>query len=299
MMLRSFLFVPADSDKKLSKGETSGADALILDLEDAVAPARKAAARELAAAYLRDRAPTVRCAQIWVRINPLAGPDAAADLAAIIPGAPDGVMLPKAEGPDDVRALSRHIDAIEQDAGLAAQAIKIMPVATETPLAPFRLGDYAGAKLERLYGLTWGAEDLSAALGASTNMDPATGGWAFTYKMVRALTLLAAHAAGVAAIDTLFVDFKDEAGLRAASRAARAEGFNGRLAIHPAQVAAINESFTPSDEEAAQARRVITAFAASPDAGALALEGKMIDRPHLRQAERTLALYEAFRTVKC
>ncbi len=292
MMLRSFLFIPADSEKKLAKGDESGADALILDLEDAVTPARKPVARELACAYLRARPPAQRRAQIWVRINPLNSPEAQADLAAIVAAAPDGVMLPKAEGPDDVAALSRQLDALEKTAGLEALAIRIVPVATETPLAPFRLGDYAGAKLNRLHGLTWGAEDLSAALGASTNLDPG-GGWAFTYKMVRALTLLGAHAAGVAAIETLYADFKDDAGLRAASRAARAEGFSGRLAIHPAQIAAINESFTPSEEEAAFARRVVEAFAATPEAGTIGLDGKMLDRPHLRQAERTLALFRS------
>lgn len=294
-MLRSFLFIPADSEKKLAKGDESGADALILDLEDAVAHSRKQAARDLAAAYLRERPRGQRRAQLWVRINPLTSPNARADLTAVMALAPDGVMLPKAEGPGEVRALSDQLDHLERAANLEAGAVKIMPVATETPLAPFRLGEYAAAKLSRLYGLTWGAEDLSAALGASTNVDPATGEWAFTYKMVRSLTLLAAHAANVAAIETLYVDFKDDAGLRAACRAARGEGFSGRLAIHPAQVAAINECFTPSEDEVAFARRVIDAFAAAPDAGTIALDGKMLDQPHLKQAERTLALHAAYK----
>jgi citrate lyase subunit beta/citryl-CoA lyase len=178
---------------------------------------------------------------------------------------------------------------LEARAGIEAGAIRILPVATETAAAPFTLGDYAAAKLSRLLGLTWGAEDLSAAIGASTNLDPA-GGWAFTYRLVRSLTLLGAKSAGIQAIDTLFVDFRDEAGLRATSRASRAEGFTGRLAIHPAQVAAINESYMPSQEEIAHAQRVIAAFAADPMAGTVGLDGNMIDVPHLKQAQALIAL---------
>lgn len=293
MNLRSFLFVPGDSEKKLAKADAAGADALVLDLEDSVAPSGKAAAREMVAAFLRERPRGVRGAELWVRVNPLTSGEALADLAAIMPAMPDGIMLPKAESPDDVARLSRLLDEHEAAFGGAAKAAKILPVATETPAAPFRLGEYAAVKLDRLAGLTWGAEDLSAALGASTNLDPATGGWAFTYRFVRSLTLLAAHAAGVPAIETLYVDYKDDAGLRASSRAARAEGFSGRLAIHPAQVAAINESFSPSADEIAYAHRVIAAFAAVPGAGVIALDGKMLDLPHLKQAERTLAAHGA------
>lgn len=286
-MIRSFLFVPGDSEKKLAKAESAGADALILDLEDAVAPERRPTARELVAAFLRERAPAARRAQLWVRINPLDSGDAPADLDAVLSACPDGLVLPKVDGPRDVAALSARLDS------RGADGVRILPVATETPLAPFKLGEYADAKLSRLYGLTWGSEDLSAALGASTNRDPATGEWAFTYRMVRSLTLLAAHAAGVAAIDTLYADYRDEAGLRASSRAARAEGFSGRLAIHPAQVAAINESFTPSADEIAHAQRIVAAFAAAPGVGAVGLDGKMLDMPHLKQAQRTLALAKA------
>lgn len=289
MILRSFLFVPGDSDKKLAKGEGAGADALILDLEDAVAAARKPAARELVQDFLSQRPRGRRASQIWVRINPLDTDDAALDLAAVLAASPDGIVLPKAEGPDDVARLSRQLDA-----GDPSASIGILPVASETASAPFRLGDYSGAKLARLHGLTWGAEDLSAALGASTNLDPQTGRWAFTYQMVRSLTLLAARAANVAPIETLYADFKDEAGLRASSRTARAEGFSGRLAIHPAQVAVINESFSPSESEVAFAQRVVDAFAANPDAGAIGLDGKMLDRPHLIQAQRTLATRAQF-----
>jgi citrate lyase subunit beta/citryl-CoA lyase len=198
-------------------------------------------------------------------------------------------MLPKVEGPSAVAALSRSLDAL----GAEAADIRILPVATETAASPFALGDYAKTRLDRLLGLTWGAEDLSAALGASTNLDPA-GGWAFTYRLVRSLTLLGAKAAGVQAIDTLYVDYRDEAGLRASSRASRAEGFTGRLAIHPAQVEPINQSYMPSPQEVEHARRVIAAFSDNPRAGTVGLDGKMVDRPHLRQAEAVIALAEAY-----
>jgi citrate lyase subunit beta/citryl-CoA lyase len=285
--LRSLLFIPGDSEKKLSKADGTGADALILDLEDAVSPVNKPQARRLVSAFLQARPHGSRRSQLWVRINPLDTDLALQDLAAIVACAPDGIMLPKANAPEDVATLSYYLDALEIQAGLAKGSIKVLPVATETAVSPFRLGDYAGAKLERLLGLTWGAEDLSAALGASTNLE-APGQWAFTYRLVRSLCLMAAYAAKVQAIDTVFVDFKDEAGLRAACRAARAEGFTGRVAIHPAQVAAINESFMPSPEEVEHAKRVIAAFDRSPGAGTVGLDGKMLDIPHLKQAQAVL-----------
>jgi len=286
--LRSFLFIPGDSEKKLAKADTTGADALILDLEDSVSAANKPLARELVPAFLHERPRAARASQLWVRINPLDTELALPDLAAIIAADPDGLMLPKANGPADVLRLSYYLDALEAAGGIAAGSVKILPVATETAIAPFTLGDYAKAGLTRLLGLTWGAEDLAAAIGASTNLAP-SGAWAFTYMLARSLTLLAAHAAGVAAIDTLYVDFRDDAGLRAASRAARAEGFTGRIAIHPAQVAGINESFSPSPEEIDHAERVLAAFAAAPGAGTVGLDGKMLDIPHLKQAQHLLA----------
>ncbi|KXU33829.1 citrate lyase [Sphingobium sp. 22B] len=286
--LRSFLFIPGDSEKKLGKADGTGADALILDLEDSVAPENKPLARELVAAYLKARPRGERRSQLWVRINPLDSGLALADLAAIVAAAPDGLMLPKANGPEDVRTLSHYLDALEAQGGVDPGSIRILPVATETAVAPFRLGDYADAGLSRLAGITWGAEDLSAAIGASTNVDE-TGQWALTFRMVRSLCLLAAHAAGVQAIETLYVDYRDEEGLRASCRAARAEGWTGRVAIHPAQVAAINESFMPSEAEVAHARRVVAAFDAAPGAGTVGLDGKMIDIPHLKQAKGVLA----------
>jgi citrate lyase subunit beta/citryl-CoA lyase len=282
--LRSLLFIPGDSEKKLGNGDRAGADALVLDLEDSVLPENKVRARGLTAEYLRARAGGDRRSELWVRINAFGSALALADLSAIVAAAPDGVMLPKAEGPSDVAKLSFYLDALEAQAGLAAGSIRVLPVATETAAAPFNLGAYAGANLPRLAGLTWGSEDLSTALGASTNRD-ASGEWAFTYRVVRSLMLMGARAAGVQAIDTLYADFRDEEGLRAASRVSRAEGFTGRLAIHPAQVAVINESFTPSSDEIEHARRVVAAFAASPGAGTVGLAGKMIDIPHLKQAQ--------------
>jgi citrate lyase subunit beta / citryl-CoA lyase len=291
--LRSLLFIPGDSEKKLGKADAAGADALILDLEDAVAPERKPAARELVAAHLAAHPRGARTSKLWVRINPLDSGDALRDLAAIVAGAPDGIVQPKTNGPEDVAHLSHYLDALEAREGIAAGSIQIVPVATETAIAPFHLGAFASANLSRLLGLTWGAEDMATALGASRNRG-GDGDWDFTYKLVRSLTLLAAHASGVQAIETLYVDFRDEAGLRASSRAARAEGFSGRLAIHPAQVAAINESFTPAAEEIEHAQRIVALFAANPGAGTLSLDGKMLDIPHLKQAERVLAQAKTF-----
>jgi len=292
MTPRSWLFIPGDSDKKLGKADASGADALILDLEDAVALENKPAARERVAAFLKERDRGSRVSELWVRINPLASGLALDDLVAVVPFAPNGIMLPKPDGPDDVSTLSYYLDALEAQNGLEHGTTRILPVATETAAAPFRLGDYANAGLQRLAGLTWGAEDLSTAICASTNLDP-DGNWASTFKMVRSLTLLAAHAAGVQAIETLYVDFRDSDGLFESCRAARAEGFSGRIAIHPAQVEPINRGFTPSEQEIEFARRVVAAFAAAPGAGTIGLDGKMLDIPHLKQARHTLALAEA------
>lgn len=291
--LRSWLFIPGDSEKKLGKVDACGADAVILDLEDSVAAANKPAGRALVAAFVGERPRGARASQLWVRINPFDSGLALDDLVAVVGAAPDGIMLPKCDGPGDIRRLSHYLDALEAQAGVAPGSTKIVPVATETAAAPFTLGDYAGAGLDRLLGLTWGAEDLSAALGASSNLD-STGGWALTYRLVRSLTLLGAKAAGVQAIDTLYVDFRDEAGLRESSRAARAEGFTGRLAIHPAQVAAINASFLPSADEIAHAERIVAAFAATPGVGTVGLDGRMVDLPHLKQAEGLLALASAY-----
>jgi citrate lyase subunit beta / citryl-CoA lyase len=286
--LRSMLFIPGDSEKKLGKVDACGADAVILDLEDSVAPANKAAARDLVATFMKQRPPSARKLQLWVRINPFDTGLSLDDLAAVVSAQPDGIMQPKTNDAEDVRRLSHYLDALEAAHHMVAGSVKILPVVTETAVAPFHLGGYANAGLDRLMGMTWGAEDLSAAVGASSNID-AHGEWAFTYKMARSLTLLAAHAAGVQPVETLYADYRDDNGLRASCRAARTEGFTGRLAIHPAQVAIINDCFLPSPEEIAHAQRIVDAFAANPGLGTVGIDGKMIDMPHLKQAQRILA----------
>lgn len=288
MSLRSFLFVPGDSEKKLVRGKDRGADALILDLEDSVAPARKALARDMVAGYLaRHQAGP----QNWVRINPL-DEGGVPDLAGIVRPGLAGIMLPKIGGVADVIHLGHILDVMEAREGLVAGSVRILPVATETARAPFGLAGFADAVLPRLLGLTWGAEDLSTALGATTNQDE-TGAWAFTYRMVRSMCLLAAKAAGVEPIETLYADFRDPEGLLASCAAAAREGFTGRIAIHPAQVAGINQAFSPSEADVAHARRVTAAFAAQPDVGTVGLDGRMLDIPHLKQARNVLARHNA------
>lgn len=289
---RSWLFIPGDSEKKQGKADTTGADALILDIEDSVAPERKPEARAMVRAFLQARAPGSRAAQLYVRVNPL-DEGALEDLAAVMAGAPDGIMLPKTLGAGCVRRLSYYLDAFEAAHGIEAGRTRIIPVATETPQGALTLQSFADTPLPRLSAMTWGAEDLSTALGASTNLG-VDGQWSLVYRMARANLLLAARAAGVAAIDTLHVDFRDDAGLRASCRVAAGEGFEGRIAIHPAQVAGINESFAPSDEDVAHARQIVAAFDANPGAGTVGLDGKMIDIPHLKQARAVLARHAAF-----
>jgi len=287
MTLRSFLFVPGDSERKLAKAETTQADALILDLEDAVAPENIERARGMVKEYLQARRTRGR-QQLWVRINPIQTPKALADLATVMPGGPDGIMLPKSDSAAETVTLGHYLSAFEAREGLAPESTRILPVATETARAMFALGSYHGA-CSRLFGLTWGAEDLSTAIGASTNrlLD---GEYEFTYKLARSLCLLAASAAGITAIDTLWSNFKDTEGLLADSKAARRAGFSGKLAIHPDQVDIINNAFTPDEKEVAFARRVVDAFAAAAGAGTIQLDGKMLDRPHLTQAQNLLEL---------
>ncbi len=290
MIPRSLLFVPADSEKKLAKGLSSEADALILDLEDSVSPERKGVAREMAAAFVAENRAGPA---LWVRINPLAqgGLD---DLVAIVRARPAGLVIPKPDGPADLIALSLMLDALEARDGVEAR-IPLLPIATETPKAVLSLPAYAEVAVPRLAGITWGAEDLAAALGARTNRGP-DGSLDLTYRLARSSCLLAAKAAGVAAIDTVWTDFSDAEGFAADCAAAAREGFSGRMAIHPNQVAVINAAFTPSAEEVAHARQVVEAFAASPGAGVVNLGGRMFDVPHLKQARALLAQAEAFAT---
>jgi citrate lyase subunit beta / citryl-CoA lyase len=277
MRLRSLLFVPGDRPDRMEKALAAGADALILDLEDAVASANKPVARHEVAHFLNSH----NEAKLWVRVNPLGTPECDKDLAAVLPSHPNGIVLPKAEGGASIAELARRMT---ERGNAAAQ---ILAIATETPAAIFGLGTYGGAK--RLAGLTWGAEDLPAAIGAATSREE-DGSYTPPYEIARALCLFGAAAAGVAAIETVYPAYKDLDGLAAYAARARRDGFTGMMAIHPAQIPVINLAFTPSEAEIAHARAVVAAFAASPEAGALSLDGRMIDRPHLVQARRILAL---------
>lgn len=285
MKLRSLLFVPGDSEAKIAKSAGIAADVLIFDLEDSVVAARRPEARKLVLAHLEaNRAG--RTSQFYVRINPLDTADALLDLEAIMPGAPDGIILPKPRGVEDIAELAVVLDQFEAALDLPPESTRIIPVATETPAAIFTLGGYVLAG-PRLAGITWGAEDLSAAVGATGYKE--NGNWTAPYQLARSLCLFAASAAEVAPIETLHADFRDEAGLAKAASKARRDGFVGMLAIHPAQVPIINAAFTPSPDEIAHAEAVVAVFAANPEAGVASLDGKMLDRPHLVQAEKILA----------
>jgi citrate lyase subunit beta / citryl-CoA lyase len=294
MALRSWLFVPGDSEKKLSKAAATGADAIILDLEDSVASSNKQRARELTAAWLgthRSQVTGGKRMGRWVRINALDSRQWREDLIAVLPGAPDGIMLPKSAGPESVQQLAAELYELEGRSGVQAGSTKILPLVSETAQAAITIPAYASASLPRLAGLTWGAEDLSAAIGASRKRDE-HGQWTDAFRFARIQTLLTAHARGVFAIDTLHADFADEDGLRRAAELARADGFSGMLAIHPAQVPVINAAFSPSEMELEEARAIVAAFQANPDAGALQIDQRMIDRPHLKLAQRLLGIEE-------
>ncbi len=288
MQQRSWLFVPGDSAKKLGKAADTGADVIIVDLEDSVAASNKAAARDLSCAWLTEQR---RAAQFgrWVRINALDTPFWRDDLAGVMPGAPDGIMLPKSAGPASVQTLAAELYELEQACGIPTGSTKILALVSETAEAAISIPSYASASLPRLHGLVWGGEDLSAAIGAARKYD-AHGRWTDAFRYVRVQTLLTAHAKGVLPLDTLHADFADAEGLKRIAEEARADGFGGMLAIHPAQVPVINAAFSPSEAELAQARAVIAAFAAQPDAGTLQIDGKMIDRPHLVLAKRLLGM---------
>jgi len=287
--MRSLLFVPADSERKLAKASSSGADALILDLEDAVTAEHKPRARALAAEYLRDQAVGDRAkrAQVWVRVNDRRSGELLSDLVAIVPAHPAGIVLPKIHGPEDIEAVACYLDALEATHSLAAASIALLVLVTETPAALLRIVELTSLRCERLSALAWGAEDLSAALGAG---DPRTaeGAWRPTYQHARTQCLLAAHALALSAIDTVFVDYRDSAGLQRDCELSRHDGFSGRLAIHPDQVAIINGAYTPNTAERALAQRIVDAF--RDGAGTVALDGKMYDLPHLKAAQRLLRL---------
>lgn len=282
-MIRSTLFVPADSEKKLAKAAGAGADALVLDLEDAVLPERKPIAREMMQAYLGALAERGR---IWVRVNDLASGETLKDLAKVVPARPAGILLPKIRGPEDLAAVGHYLDALEAEHGLSPGQIRITGIVTETPAAMLRMGELAKQAHPRLSHVAWGGEDLSAAMGAG---DPRTpdGAWRPLYVHARNQCLLLGHAIGAEVLDTVYVNFKDLDGLRQSCATSRHDGFTGRIAIHPDQVSIINEAFTPTAAERAMAQRIVDAF--NSGAGAVSLDGKMYDIPHLKAAKRLLA----------
>jgi citrate lyase subunit beta / citryl-CoA lyase len=290
--MRSLLFVPADSAKKLDKAMTSGADAVIVDLEDSVSPAGKARGRESAAAFLREAIAAPRRPVILVRVNGLQTGLIDDDLDAIVPVEPDAIMLPKAEGGASVIHADAKLAVREAVSGLPDGQIKIVALATETAASLFLTGTFAGAS-RRLSGLTWGAEDLSADLGARANRD-AQGRFLDPYRLARVLCLAGAAAAQVPAIDTVYVDFRDHDGFRRECEEACRDGFVAKLAIHPAQVPIINEVFTPAAEAVAQAQKIVEAFAADPGAGVVSVAGVMYDQPHLTRAQQLLARARSF-----
>jgi len=282
---RSWLFAPGDSERKMEKAVGGAADIVLCDLEDAVAEAEKPKARGQISAFLAAQPPDR--SRLWVRINPLQGPHALADLAAVVSRRPGGIMLPKARGRADVDCLDHYLSALEVAAGMEPGVTKVIALVTETAEGMFTTGTYAGAP--RLIALTWGAEDLADAVGAADNRN-ADGSYAFTYEMARSFCLLGAAAAGVAAVETIHGDFRDEAGLRRRAQQARRGGFRGMLAIHPAQVDVINEAFIPTAGELQEAQEVVDLFAANPAAGVVGHKGAMLDRPHLARAQALLRL---------
>src|SRR5215468_6004935 len=290
-VMRSLLFVPAADGRKLDKAMASGADAVIVDLEDSIPAQGKADARMRAAAFIKDAVEAAHRPRLLVRINGFTTGLADADLDAVVPARPDAIMLPKAEGGADVVRADAKLLTREVIAGLPEGSIKIVAIATETATALFLAGTYGGASA-RLEGLTWGAEDLSAELGAEANRD-ADGTFLDPYRLARALCLAGAAAAQVQAIDTIAADFRNLELLRRETEEARRDGFTGKMAIHPAQVPVINEVFTPTSAAVATARAVIAAFESNPDKGAVGIDGVMYDRPHLERARQLLVRAKA------
>jgi len=284
--MRSLLFVPGDSRKKLEKALTSGADVLLIDLEDSVDLDAKEEARRVTAGFIAEQRSTAERPRLYVRVNGLTTGMIDADLDGVMKAAPDGIVLPKSVGGADVAHLGAKLAVREAEFGLEDGVTRILAIATENAAGVFALGTFGGAS-HRLMGLTWGGEDLSADLGAETNRNE-NGSYTDPYRLARSLTLLGAAAAGVDAIDSVFTNFRDMEGLAAECRAARRDGFVAKMAIHPAQVPVINEAFTPSPEAVERAKAVLEAFKANPGAGVVGVNGEMLDRPHLLRAERLL-----------
>lgn len=282
---RSWLFAPGDSEKKMTKAMEGAADIVLIDLEDAVAPESKVAARAMVHDFIKANA--AQRQRLWVRINPFDGPYTLGDLAAVMPANPGGIMLPKVYGRADVDKLDHCLSALEVANGIEEGSTPVIVLVTETAEAMFHTGDYKGAP--RVVALTWGAEDLADSVGASSNRN-ADGSYSFTYELARSLTVLGAATAGVTAIETISADFRDLDALRRRAEGVRRDGFRGMLAIHPAQVEVINEAFTPTAEEVAEAQEIVDIFAANPGVGAIGWKGGMLDRPYLARAQRLLKL---------
>jgi citrate lyase subunit beta / citryl-CoA lyase len=286
--MRSWLFVPGDDQRKLDKAFASGADALIIDLEDSVASSRKDTARKITAEFMSAHSNTIaKAPALFVRINSLNSIEAIHDIEAIMKAAPIGIVLPKSQGGPDIQQLGVKLAVSEAQNNLADGSTKVMAIATETAKSLFSMGSYAKCS-HRLIGIAWGGEDLAADIGAESNKT-ITGDYADPYRLARSLTLIGAASAEIMAIDSVFTNFKDQNGLSQETEAGRRDGFSGKMAIHPAQVPIINAVYTPSVKAIAKAQAIIAAFAANPDAGVIGLDGEMIDKPHLRQAQRIMA----------
>ncbi len=283
---RSWLFAPGDSERKMEKATEGVADIVIFDLEDAVVEQEKPTARAMIAKFLAAQ-PDAGKHRLWVRVNPLDGPHTLTDLAAVMPGRPGGIMLPKAYGRQDVELLDHYLSAFEAAHGIDIGSTKVIVLVTETAEGMFTTGTYKGAP--RVVAMTWGAEDLADAIGASENRNP-DGSYGFTYELARSMCLLGAAAASVAPIETIQGDFRDLEGLRKRAEKVRRDGYRGMLAIHPAQVDVINAAFTPTAEEIAAAQEVVDLFAANPGVGTIGYKGAMLDRPHLARAQALLTL---------
>lgn len=282
--MRSFLFVPGDSPRKYESAKKTAADALILDLEDSIAPDQKVVARGITRQMLDARNPEQK---LYIRVNALDTDLTLGDLAAVMPGKPDGIVLPKCAGATDVNKLALYLDAFEAASGIASGTTRIVTVATETARAVLKILDFESMS-PRLWGMMWGAEDLAASLGATRNRTD--GRYHSPFILARDLCLIGAAAAGVVAIDTIATDINDLDALKAEAIAARQDGFLAKAVIHPKHVDVVNAAFAPTEAERAWAQNVIAAFANNPDAGTLRLDGMMIDRPHLRAARKILGL---------
>lgn len=285
--MRSLLFVPGDSERKLAKGPASDADVLLLDLEDSVGPDAKQAARDTTAAFLREHPDRTTMPPLYVRINDLDSGLAEDDLDAVVPSRPDGILLPKPRNGEDVARLGRMLSDRENAAGITEGSLPILAIANEVPSAVLHMASFVDAD-PRLQGLAWGSEDLVTAIGAKANRDE-SGAYIEPLLFSRSLCLLTAASAGVHALDTVYTNFRDLEGLEREARAAARDGFSGKMAIHPNQVAVINAAFTPTEEEVAEATAIEAAFAAEPGAGVINMDGRMVDRPHLEKARRTMA----------